>query len=134
MDTRQKKNEAFNHLMNVVLGWKENDPIMQAMQVLGYEDISDIETMTEDEVMQFTYIKAVKDSTGTKKLTTTNVPMKQKKMLLHALWWRDYEAKKNMNNLITADEWMNLNTETFERFRCEHAANMAQTSVQKSIK
>ena len=129
MDTRQKKRQAFNHVMKIVLGWNDDDPIMQAMLILKYEDISDIETMSEEEVMQLTYIKADKDSTGTKTLTTSDVPMKQKKMLLHVLWWRDYEAKKNMSNLITADEWLELDEETFENFRCEHAANMARAAV-----
>ena len=133
MDTRQKKRQAYNHIMKIVLECNDDDPIMQAMSILKYEDISDIETMSEEEIMQLTYIKADKDSTGTKTLTTSDVPMKQKKMLLHVLWWRDYEAEKNVNKLITADEWLELDEETFENFRCEHAANMTRTVVGSKV-
>ena len=70
MDIRQKKRQAFNHVMKIVLEWDDDDTIMQAILILKYEDINDIETMSEEEIMQLTYIKADKDSTGTKILTT----------------------------------------------------------------
>ena len=65
-----------------VLGFKDDDAMTKAMDKLGYEDISDLETMSESEIMGLTYVKTLADN----KFATLSVPMKQKKLLLHVLW------------------------------------------------
>ena len=132
------KKEAYNHVMKTVLGWSDDDPIVLAMSQLGYEDISDLETMSEDEIMELTCVKTERDikkegEISEAKVVRYSVPMKQRKMLLHVLWWRDYEAKKNTNNLITVKQWLELDGESFENFRCKHAANMARGKVGSQV-
>ena len=51
MTTRQKKKEAFAHVMGSVLDFDNNSPMMTAMEELEYDSIEDIVTMDKEEVM-----------------------------------------------------------------------------------
>ena len=47
MTTRQKKKEAFAHVMENVLGFSNTSPMMLAMEELEYDSIEDINIYTD---------------------------------------------------------------------------------------
>eukprot|EP00957_Ditylum_brightwellii_P108580 8281263-Ditylum_brightwellii.AAC.1 len=55
MSTCQKKKEAFAHVMEKVLDFKNDSPMMKAMGELEYESIKDIVTIDKYEVMRLLY-------------------------------------------------------------------------------
>eukprot|EP00957_Ditylum_brightwellii_P190828 14527921-Ditylum_brightwellii.AAC.1 len=99
MSTRQKKKEAFAHVMGNVLDFDNNSPMMMAMEELEYESIEDIVTMDKEEL---------------------------KKKLLHALWWRDHEVSLRASMLVTTGNWFQLTAEKVDTFVDMVAANMAR--------
>lgn len=69
--SRQKKKDVYEHIMQNVLEFQEDDPIMMlAMNDLQYDNIDDLATMTQDEIMNLSYPE---------KDTEKSVPMKSKK-------------------------------------------------------
>ena len=117
MTTRAKTEDVFKHVMNAVLGFQDTDPIMLAMHESQYDNINDIVTMSEEEIMDLKYPDG-----GTEKL----VPMKLRKKLLHLLWWRDLEASKQSSGTVSIEDWNALTEEVYDSFRSVHAANRAR--------
>ena len=124
MTTRQKKKEAFTHVMENVLGFSDTSSMMLAMNELEYDSIEDIVTMDKEEVMKLSYEMVSSSDT-----VTIQVPMKSKKKLLHVLWWRDHEVSIKASKLVTTDDWMQLTEEEFDLFVDTVAANMARSSI-----
>ena len=118
----QQKKDAFTHVMNTVLGFKDDQPMMKAMEELVYNEIDDIATMTQTEIMELEYDS---DGQGTMK----KVPMKARKLLLHVLWWRDMEAATRASRQVGAEDWLNLTEDRFQTFRDAEAANMARSGT-----
>ncbi|MEL6802173.1 MAG: hypothetical protein AAFO91_00130, partial [Bacteroidota bacterium] len=119
----QAKKDAFVHVMDKVLGFADDSPMMKAMKELAYDEIDDIATMSQDEVMGLEY----PDGAVTKK-----VPMKQRKLLLHVLWWRDAEAETRASRQVSVEDWQALTAEEFESFRDAEAANIARAGTSAS--
>ena len=121
---KKAKEDAFKHVLNTVLGFAATDSIMTALSELGYDEIDDIATMSKEEVLGLEYT----DATG----TTKKVAMKQRKLLLHVLWWRDAEAETRASRQVSVEDWSALTAEQFENFRDAEAANIARAGSTSS--
>ena len=60
--------------------------------------------MSQDEILELDY-----DDSGSRK----KVPLKERKMLLHVVLWRDHEASKLASGL---PDWMSLEADEFDTF------------------
>eukprot|EP00957_Ditylum_brightwellii_P056739 4300017-Ditylum_brightwellii.AAC.1 len=66
MLTHQKKKEAFAHVMGTVSEFKNDSPMVKAMDELEYDSIKYIITMDDEEVMRLLY--TVKVTKGNKEV------------------------------------------------------------------
>ena len=107
--TRATNEAAYTHLMVTIFGWsKDTTEAYKALTLEGYTNIIDITTLDEDEIDNLEY----EDSGAMKK-----VPMKQKKLLKHALLYYDYEVNIRASGTFDADDWLATTPEAFEEFR-----------------
>eukprot|EP00957_Ditylum_brightwellii_P212102 15366965-Ditylum_brightwellii.AAC.1 len=128
MATCQKKKEAFAHVMETVLDFKSDLPMMKAMGELDYDSIEYIVTMDKEEVMRLLY--TVKVTKGDKVFEVPkDLPMKSKKKLLHVLWWCNHKVSLRASKLVTIEDWLDLTEDKFDIFVDTIAANMAKTAV-----
>ena len=103
MSTCQKKKEAFAHVMGTVSEFKNDSPMVKAMNELEYDSIKYIFIMGKEEVMRLLY--TVKVTKGNKVVEVTkDVPMNLKKKLLHVLWWRNHEVLLRASMLVTTED------------------------------
>eukprot|EP00957_Ditylum_brightwellii_P136163 10384651-Ditylum_brightwellii.AAC.1 len=78
METCQKKKETFEHVMQKVLDFKSDSPMMKAMGELEYDSIKCIVTMEDKEAMRLLY--TLKMTKGVQSIEVTkDVSMKSKK-------------------------------------------------------
>ena len=103
--TRAKAEEAFSHVLSKVLGLSKTDPLWQALQADGYDSITDIATLQDDEINDLEYQEDGK---------TVKVVKKQRKQLLHLVKWRDWKSKQL--NTFSNDDWLKLTSDDFLEF------------------
>ena len=109
--TRSRGVEAFEHVITKVLKLDKTSQLWKALEDDGFNTISDIATLTDDEInaLQFSDI----DVTGNTSIKP--VMKKQRKLLVHLLKWRDWSSKQL--NKFDTDDWIKLTPETFNDFR-----------------
>jgi len=109
--TRSRGVEAFEHVITKVLKLDKNSQLWKALEDDGFNTISDIATLTDDEInaLQFSDI----DATGNTSIKP--VMKKQRKLLTHLLKWRDWTSRQL--NKFDAEDWIKLTPETFNDFR-----------------
>ena len=109
-DTRQKQKQAFTHLFSKVLGCTGKSPLMLAMEKEGIDSIMDVISLSENDLSELTYDEV--QSSGIVATTETRVekklPLKDRKQLLHVLWWRDMLASTRSDGNVTTDDWLGL--------------------------
>ena len=76
MTTRARGTEIFRHVLINVLDIKETDQLWVALSENGYDSITDIATITEDEIEKLTFEESGK---------SRRVLKKQRKLLSHLL-------------------------------------------------
>ena len=103
--TRASTTEAFNHLIGTVFEWTDSTDGKKALTKDGYKTITNFVTMTIEEVEDLT-------TDGTKV-----VPRVQRKLLLYALLYYDYESRKRTGNVFNTTDWIALTKVQFEDFR-----------------
>ncbi len=128
-DTRQKQKQAFTHLFKEVLICTAKSPLWLAMEKENIDSIIDVLSLTETDLAELTY-EEVSGSSGIVSTTETRVekklPLKDRKLLLHVLWWRDMLASTRSDGNVTTEDWLNLKAEEFDQFRLTVAANRAR--------
>ena len=127
--------EAFQHVLETVLGYPPTASIRTALDGHGYDSMTDLVTMDQEEVMglEFPYVSKEAQGDEPEEVEYATVPMKDRKRLLHLLWWRDHYVAQQSIKSITNDVWCELTAEEFNEFRVTTAANMARkTSVSGS--
>ena len=77
--------EAFKHFMKNVLSLAETDQLWPAIKEDGYDSITDIVTLQDDEINELLFTKDGK---------AIRVVKKQRKQLLHLIKWRDWKSKQ----------------------------------------
>jgi hypothetical protein len=87
-----------------VLSLPSTAPTRIALTELGYDSIIDIAAMSQEEILELDY-----DDSGSRK----KVPLKERKMLLHVVLWRNHEASKLASGL---PDWMSLEANVFDTF------------------
>jgi len=102
--TRSQAAAALTHILDNVLSLPSTAPTCLALTELGYDSIIDIAAMSQDEILELDY-----DDSGSRK----KVPLKERKMLLHVVLWRDHEASKLASGL---PDWMSLEADEFDTF------------------
>jgi hypothetical protein len=105
--TRQQAQDAFKYVIEDVLGIKKEDTLWKALDADGYDSITDIATLQDNEINELEYEEGDK---------VIKVIKKQKKLILHLLKWRDWKSKQ-LQSFNTKD-WLNLTSEEFDNF-CE---------------
>ena len=109
--TRARGVEAFEHVICTVLGLEKDSQLWESLYLNGYNTISDIATLTDDEINSLTY-ECVNQQGD---ISSKKVMMKQKKLLLHLLKWRDWISRQV--NEFDVDDWLNLTSDEFNSFR-----------------
>ena len=104
-NTRAKAEEAFLHVLANVLGLTEKDQLWLALKEDGYDSITDIATLQDDEINELEYTKENK---------SVKVVKKQRKLLLHLVKWRDWKSKQLQT--FNTDDWLKLTSEEFTEF------------------
>ena len=101
----------FEHVITKVLKLDKTSQLWKALEDDGFNTISDIATLTDDEInaLQFSDI----DATGNTSIKP--VMKKQRKLLTHLLKWRDWTSRQL--NKVDAKDWIKLTSETFNYFR-----------------
>ena len=95
--TRAEEEKAFIHLLENVFGWtKEATEAYQALIANDYSTITDITTLEVDEIDELESEKGKR------------VPMKQKKMLKHALLFYNFEIVQHASKRFDAYDWIKL--------------------------
>jgi hypothetical protein len=118
------KQRAFNHVMQVVLEFKDDSPMMIVMQELGYNSIVDLEIMSEDEIMSLTYqppqlvATPVAGSSGGETVIPSRkeIDMKSRKKLRNLIWWRNRLAAQRKPSVVHPEDYLNLTEEDFSLF------------------
>ena len=105
--TRSKSEEAFTHVLKNVLSLTEKDQLWLSFKEDGYDSITDIATLQDDEIHELQFTKEDK---------SVKVVKKQRKLLLHLVKWRDWKSKQLQN--FNTDDWLKLTSEEFTEF-CE---------------
>ena len=105
--TRSKSEEAFTHVLKNVLSLTEKDQLWLSFKEDGYDSITDIATLPDDEIHELQFTKEDK---------SVKVVKKQRKLLLHLVKWRDWKSKQLQN--FNTDNWLKLTSEEFTEF-CE---------------
>ena len=105
--TRSKSEEAFTHVLKNVLSLTEKDQLWLSFKEDGYDSITDIATLQDDEINELEFTKDDK---------LVKVVKKQRKLLLHLVKWRDWKSKQLQN--FNTDDWLKLTSEDFTEF-CE---------------
>ena len=103
--TRAKTEEAFSHVLKNVLRLTEKDQLWLAIKEDGYNSITDIATLQDDEINELEYTKDGK---------TVKVVNKQRKQLLHLVKWRDWKSKQLQR--FTTGDWIKLTSDDFLEF------------------
>jgi hypothetical protein len=106
MTTRSRGKEIFQHILTNVLNLKETDQLCVALSDSGYDTVTDLATLTEDEIDKFTFVESG---------TSRPVLKKQRKLLSHLLLWRDWRSKQLTT--FTHENWMELDSASFTQFR-----------------
>ena len=109
--TRSRGVVAFEHVICTVLGLEKDSQLWESLYLNGYNTISDIATLTDDEINSLTY-ECVNQQGD---ISSKKVMMKQKKLLLHLLKWRDWISRQV--NEFDVDDWLNLTSDEFNSFR-----------------
>ena len=118
---KQEQEDAFKHLLDVVLEEKPDSPLRRALEELEYDNINDIVTMKEGDIMDLEYAPS-----STKPDELKKVPQKSLKKLYHAVLWRDHQASLRQSGLITPADWMNLDADEFDEFCSTTVASLAR--------
>ena len=105
--TRSRGVIAFDHVICTVLGLDKNSQLWESLYLNGYNTISDIATLTDNEISSLTYEFVNQQGD----ISTKPVMMKQKKLLLHLLKWRDWISRQL--NAFYVDDWLSLTSEDF---------------------
>ena len=108
--TKARGVEAFEHILRDVLGLDKNSQLWEAVYLNGYNSISDVATLTDAEINSLTY--ECVDQNGN--ISSKPVMMKQKKLLLHLLSWRDWTSRQL--NKVDVEDWLKLAPDTFNNF------------------
>ena len=126
MATRQGKAKkllemakAFQHVMTEVLQFTPKSEIMLAFDELGYDSICDLNSMSEKEIMTLTF------SDGEVMLDQP-VRMKDKKKILHFLWWIDAIVSTKQIKTMESSDWLELTADDYDDFRFNVAPSMAR--------
>ena len=82
--TRASAEDAFKHLTENVFEWNSSTHGMKALDSKGYNTITYLVTMTEDEIDEL-------------EISNNLIPRVQRKLLFHALLYHDEECKKRKN-------------------------------------
>ena len=101
----------FEHVITKVLKLDKTSQLWKALEDDGFNTISDIATLTDDEInaLQFSDI----DATGNTSIKP--VMKKQRKLLAHLLKWRDWTSRQS--NKFDAEDWIKLTPDMFNDFR-----------------
>jgi hypothetical protein len=118
MATRQHCTDIFSHVMEKVLELKKDSTMFKAITTQGYDGMDDIITMDGQEIMGLSL-------TGD---DNKKVPIltKDKKKLLHLVWWHDYMISQKVPQIISNEEWLDLMKEKFDKFRVEVVPTLAR--------
>lgn len=116
MDTRQARKEAreaaFRHVMAEVLEFDVNSPVYKALHERNYSDISQLNTMSKEELAGLTYL-AERDGDVPERIPVPEADWKSVWFLL--LWGERKKTELNKKSLAPAD-WMALDADEFDRF------------------
>ena len=95
------------------------------MEKENIDSIIDVLSLTETDLAELTF-EEVSGSGETAVRTDKRLPLKDRKLLLHVLWWRDMLASTRSDGNVTAEDWLQLQAEEFDKFRSTAAANRAR--------
>jgi len=88
--TRARGVEAFEHVICEVLGLEKSSQLWETLYLNGYNSISDIATLTDNEINGVAYERV--DQSGN--ISSKPVITKQLKLLLHLLSWCDWTSRQ----------------------------------------
>ena len=120
MLTRQQRAEVLEHALKTVLGFRADCAIMLSLVDDGYDEIEDVLTMTESEIMAMVYVP---DKAAAPDVTKP-VPTKERKKLFHLLLWRDWFVSQRTEKTISYADWMALTADSYDEFRANEVANL----------
>ena len=120
--TRSRDVVAFEHVICTVLGLKKDSQLWESLYLNGYNTISDIATLTDNEISSLTY--EFVNQRGD--ISSKPVMMKQKKLLLHLLKWRDWISRQL--NEFDVEDWLSLTSEDFNSFRVNQLPDIIRGS------
>ena len=117
--------QTFHFVLQTLLGHTPAGPMYKAMDGLDYDEINDLATMSEDEVLALQY----PNPTG----TLVPVSMKACKRLLLVLMWRDHLVQQQTTSRFTATDWLALSPHDFDIFRLDVAPNLMSRGDKSSV-
>ena len=123
-----EQEEAFKHLLKTVLEEKDDSPLEKALKDLEYNTITDIATMTKDEIYDLKYAPD-----ETKPDEVKSVAKKSLNKLYHAVLWRDHQASLRQDGLITPADWKNLDADAFDEFRTDIVPRLARGGTTSKV-
>ena len=80
---------------------------MKALKEQEIESIIDFVTLTSEDISELTYEKDGKE---------VKLSLKDRKMVMTALWWQDNLAQTRSGHIVSAYDWLRLTAEEFDGF------------------
>ena len=106
--------EAYEHLIGNVFNWEGSTPAVLALEEAEYNSMTDLVSMSKEEINAMKY-NAQLDPDMEEDIKP--VPMKQRKLLTHALLYFEQQSQTRTNRTVTPEDWLNLTKLDFEAFR-----------------
>jgi hypothetical protein len=107
--TRQQKEEAYKHVVNVVLDILDTEPTAKALTKNGYRRIDQLVGITEKTISSLTYV--------TNANKTNNLNLAEQETLNAFRIWMKSKTDRNVALPRTFVEWMDLTNADFDAFR-----------------
>ena len=107
VSTRREAQEAFNHVLDVVLVRKDDSPLKKALVSEGISDMFSLVTVDFDAIDTLTYDKSDAEK---------NVPLTRGDKGLLKTFLRFLSHRSNSGNPI-GDKWKDITREEFDEFR-----------------